>query len=135
MDRVVKLFDLRQKVAELVAQLEQFDCEPALPLFAEVLSEASDRVRSQGGQFIFVYLPSWERLGVMANRQNLHCRDDVLSLVEALEVPLIDFYEVVSAHPDPLSLFPWRVNGHYTAEGYQLLAQQIEAYLESSSAE
>ena len=30
-----------------------------------------------------------------------------------------------SLHPDPPSLFPFRVNGHYTAEGYKLLAEII----------
>ena len=109
----------------------QFDCQPRVSLFAQVLGEAKQRVGSWGGQFYFVYLPAWQRYSETIQRENLHCRNDVLRLVEALEIPLIDFHQILSTHPDPLSLFPFRVDGHYTAEGYQLLAQQIERYLES----
>jgi hypothetical protein len=128
-DRILKLFYLRQTVYEFVNPYNEalrFDCTPRLPLFGEILAEGNERVRSWGGEFYFVYLPAWERVSGVVQRENLHCRDNVLRLVEALEIPLIDFHQILSTHPDPLSLFPLRLNGHYTAEGYQLLAQQIE---------
>ena len=133
-DRIVKLFHLRQKVYEFLNPYNyalRVDCTPRVPLFGEILAEANQRVGSWGGQLYFVYLPAWERVTGVVERENLHCRDDVLRLVEQLEIPLIDFHDVMSTHSDPLSFFPLRVNGHYTAEGYQLLAQQIETYLEA----
>ena len=33
--------------------------------------------------------------------------------------------------PDPLSLFPFRVHGHYNAEGYRLVAEVIGKRLEA----
>ncbi|MGB0383272.1 MAG: hypothetical protein ACPGWR_00485 [Ardenticatenaceae bacterium] len=134
-DRIVKLFHLRQTVHEFMNPYNEalrVDCTSRLPLFGEILAEAKQRVGSWSGQLYFVYLPAWERVSGVVERENLHCRDDVLRLVEALEIPLIDFHDVMSTHSDPLSLFPLRINGHYTAEGYQLLAQQIERYLEAS---
>ena len=32
---------------------------------------------------------------------------------------------VFQSHPDPLSLFPFKRNGHYNAEGYRLVAEAI----------
>ena len=33
--------------------------------------------------------------------------------------------EVFGIHPDPLSLFPYRSEGHYNPEGYRLVADEI----------
>ena len=111
------------------------DKSPALPLFREILAEAKERSDSWGGKLYFVYLPASARYDGSLDQDNLHNRQDVLSLVEELSIPIIDFHEVMSTHPDPLSIFPFRIGGHYTAEGYRLLAEQIETYLESDSGE
>ena len=62
----------------------------------------------------FVYLPS-------------KYREHVLSTVTELGIPIIDIHkEVFVPHTDPLSLFPFRKNNHYNAEGYQFIAEVIE---------
>lgn len=136
--RIAKLVDLRRALSSLISKTDneylEFDCGLGLPLFSEVLAEANDRVHAWGGQLYFVYLPDWWRISGKKQQENLFCRDNMLRLLEESEVPLIDFTPVMSAHPDPLSLFPFRIFGHYTAEGYQLLAEQIETYLEADSA-
>ena len=33
--------------------------------------------------------------------------------------------EVFDIHPDPISLFPFKMNGHYTVEGYNLISKII----------
>jgi len=49
-----------------------------------------------------------------------------------LDIPIIDIHEeVFDSHPDPLSLFPFRLFGHYTAEGYKLVAEAIGKRLEA----
>ena len=41
-------------------------------------------------------------------------------------------YEVLfKNHNDPLSLFPFRFNGHYNEIGYKLVAEEIIKSLES----
>ena len=48
-----------------------------------------------------------------------------------LDIPIIDIHrEVFESHPDPLSLFPLRMSGHYNAEGYKLVAEVIGKRLE-----
>tara|TARA_Y100000031_G_C8139465_1_gene346870 strand:- start:204 stop:401 length:198 start_codon:yes stop_codon:yes gene_type:complete len=49
-----------------------------------------------------------------------------------LDIPVIDILsKVFDPHPDPLSLFPYRICQHYTAEGYQLVAEAIGKRLEA----
>ena len=128
---IATLYDLRQELMSIINSSLPSQ-PPPLPLLREILSEAKDEVNSWDGQLYFVYLPAWNRYGERSNEDNLHDRHDVLSLVEELEIPIIDFHEAISTHPDPLSLFPFRMPAHYAAEGYKLLAQQIETYLEST---
>jgi hypothetical protein len=47
-------------------------------------------------------------------------------LVKNLNIPVIDIHqEVFADHPDPLSLFPHRRNGHYNAKGYHEVSKGI----------
>ena len=44
-----------------------------------------------------------------------------------LDIPIIDIHsKVFDSHPDPLSLFLFRMPGHYNAEGYKLVAEEIK---------
>lgn len=49
-------------------------------------------------------------------------------MVKGAGIPVIDIHhEVFADHPDPLSLFPLRIRGHYNAEGYSETAKAIVA--------
>jgi hypothetical protein len=55
-----------------------------------------------------------------------------MSTATELNIPIIDIRsKVFDAHPDPLSLFPFRISGHYNAEGYRLVAEAIGKRLEA----
>lgn len=99
-----------------------------IPEFAEILRIAKDRVERAGGTMYFVYLPAWARYA-LEKEEGYLARTQVLQAVRQLDIPIIDFYQTVTARDDPLSLFPFKVQGHYTAEGYALLADQIEQHL------
>jgi len=59
-------------------------------------------------------------------------REFVLRTTTELKVPMIDIHEeVFASHPDPLSLFPYRREGHYNAEGYRLVAEAIRNRLKA----
>lgn len=113
-----------------VAELHEGDVP--LDLFGEVLARAEDRVTSWGGELFFVYIPVWHRYSRTIDQDSFRDRRDVLEMLEESGIPVIDFTDVVGSHPDPLSLFPFRERGHYTEEGYALLADQIAAQLDSS---
>ena len=71
----------------------------------------------------FVYLPEFWRYSTGEEHIN---REFVLRTANELEIPIIDIHrEVFDSHPDPLSLFPFRVSIHYNAEGYRFVAEAI----------
>ena len=72
----------------------------------------------------FIYFPPYYRYSTGYEDIN---REFVLHTANELEIPIIDIHkEVFVPNPDPVSLFPFRINGHYNAEGYQFIAEVIE---------
>ncbi|HDN26684.1 MAG TPA: hypothetical protein ENG03_06240 [Thioploca sp.] len=123
---VVKLRHLRQFLG-LTASLA---AAPPLLFFTELLGDAKNLTSSWGGKLYFVYLPMWQRYATDVEHGTFQHRNQVLSVVQRLNIPIIDMHDqVFAAHPDPLSLFPFRMNGHYTSEGYSLVAKAIQASL------
>jgi hypothetical protein len=98
-----------------------------LRLFGEILSKAREAVSRFEGRLYFVYLPAWERYGHPANARK--DRDQVLSLVKSLDIPVIDVHPAFESQGDPLSLFPFRRFGHYNEQGHALVAETVLADL------
>ncbi len=122
--RRFKLNNLRNRLALVIPP------SPPLSLFTELLEKARNLTSSWGGQLYFVYLPSWARYAKEVEPGTFHYRNRVLSIVQRLNIPIIDIHEkAFVTHPDPLSLFPFRLNGHYTSEAYRLVAQAIHTHL------
>lgn len=119
----VKNFLKLKRIRTLLGQRSAKQIE-VIPEFAEILAIAKHRIEQVDGTMYFVYLPAWARYALQKEEGYL-ARPRVLQTVRDLGIPIIDFYEVVTARNDPLSLFPLRVQGHYTAEGYALLAEHI----------
>ena len=77
----------------------------------------------------FVYLPSFTRYSTGIKDIN---REFVLDMVNELEIPIIDIHrEVFVPYTDPLSLFPFRQDAHYNADGYRLVAESISKRLKA----
>ncbi len=47
----------------------------------------------------------------------------MLEITDKLDIEGLDFHEVLSAYPDPVSLFPFRVAGRYLPQGYDMVAE------------
>jgi hypothetical protein len=126
---IIKLWNLRQKV-ELVSGLGEDPPglsllePPADHLLRDTLAQARTVVGSWGGTLYFVYLPSWNRYrNGSAAPEREHAK--LLTLVNALDIPVIDEQPAFQAHNDPLSLFPFRRFGHYNERGNQIVADTI----------
>ena len=75
------------------------------------------------GRMYFVYLPGFSRYSTGIEDIN---REFAMRTATELEIPVIDIHsEVFAQHPDPLSLFPNRRDGHYNPEGYRLVGETI----------
>jgi hypothetical protein len=97
--------------------------EQELVLFDKILAKSKQMVSGWGGSFYFIYLPPFTRY--LTGNEHL-LRKFILRTATELEIPIIDMHrEVFEPHPDPFSLFPFRVSNHYNAEGYRLVAEAI----------
>ena len=107
-------------------------------MMEHTIRRANKLTASWGGRFYFVLLPSYyyysdeikpkNIAGVFEEVEN---RTWLLKLMNKLNVPIIDIHENgFGQHADPLSLFPFRICGLYTSEGYNLVARAILKKLE-----
>ena len=95
------------KLEQLRTRLALFNPPPQpFSLLRNILEKARDVTASWNGKLYFVYLPTWERYSTHVEHHTLYHRQKVLSIVNSLNIPIIDIHEEVFArHPDPLSLF------------------------------
>jgi len=129
---VIKLEAIRARLSQLSAQPPRQDYpSPPDSMFEAILAKARRKTSSWAGKLYFVYLPEYNRYARPVNHDDFHQRREVLTIVGKLGIPLIDMHEVFLTQPDPLSLFPFRLYGHYTAQGYYLVAETIISHLQS----
>jgi hypothetical protein len=95
--------------------------------FRSSLLHARTSIANWGGSLYFVYLPSWGRFAKGSSVSDQHTR--VLNVVSNLGIPIIDLVPVFQAQKDPLSLFPFRVFGHYNEFGNQIVGDNVLKFL------
>lgn len=114
---------------------EKKELQETINTFNQILERANTEVRSWGGTLYFIYLPSTIRYTDSTKYDNDGYRPDILSTAEKLGIASIDFHQVFSKHKDSFSLyFPFyrrKIESHYTAEGYKLIADTITEYLKN----
>ena len=99
------------------------DHHSCLQAFKHILSKANDKTSTWDGELYFVYLP-----GIIhqSEAEDDNFRNLLLLAVNEAHIPIIDIQsDVFDLHPDPLSLFPFGLRGHYTPEGYRLVTEAI----------
>lgn len=128
---IAKLSGLRQRlglaygqVVEEVEMSADLRSGRTMDLFTEIISQAKSRVSAWGGTLYVVYLPAWSRYANVPDR-GIEQRETVLALVKNLGIPTIDLHPAFQAHGDPLSLFPFRKNGHYNENGHRIVAAEV----------
>ena len=100
---------------------DRYALDPAL--LGRTLERARDTVKGWNGTLHFVYLPAIERY-LSPSAANPH-RAEILALVRDLGIPVTDVHASFEAHPDPSTLFPFGLHGHYNEAGYQLVADTV----------
>ena len=101
-------------------------------LLRQVLETARDDVAAGNGELVFLLLPDWARYGRPERTDPYY--EDALALATGIGLHVIDAVALFDAHPDPLSLFPRRSPGHYTEEGYRLVADAIAESIRDTAA-
>jgi len=136
---IIKLSKLRNWI-HLVPKTEPKPKPKPTPttIFKDILQQSKQMVSEWDGEMYFVYLPSYysQTSPVQGNHYSLserRNREIVMQTTTELDIPIIDIQnEVFKTHPDPLSLFPFRMmHSHYNAEGYRLVAEAIRKQLDA----
>ena len=121
---IAKLSMLRLRLGQNKKHLD------VVPRFEKIIKKANERVRAWGGNLYVVYIPSITRnTPIDKDSQSLPYRNDVLSALSKLGIPVFDLHETFKNQPDPLSLIPFRLKGHFTPEGNKLVADTINSRL------
>jgi hypothetical protein len=116
--RVFFLSNLREAMG-LVFGESVFPRGETLAIFREM----RELVKSNGGKLWFVYLPHVREIGLP--EENNSVRREILSIMEELDVPVIDLLPTFMQLDEPLSNWPFKRPGHFNELGYRRVAGQI----------
>ena len=104
-------------------------------IFSEILKDAKETVFQNNSELYFVYLTDSKRYARMLPINFMH-RNQILSIVKKLKIPIIDVHDDFKNHQNPLSLFQFGENyekgskdlqalGHYNQKGYAIVSGKI----------
>ncbi|MGH7491818.1 MAG: hypothetical protein ACREOO_05440 [bacterium] len=127
---VLRLKAIRTRLLRVIAQSSLPEhAAPPDPMFEAILAKALQKTSSWAGKLVFVYMPEYYRYFRRADHENFRQRREVLSIIKKLSIPLIDVHEVFASRQNPLLFFPFKFYGHYTADGYRVVAEAIASSL------
>jgi hypothetical protein len=93
------------------------------PRLKEILKLAKELVNKNNSKLYFIYLPGYARYNTNYDNKNYNL---IKKIVNQLDIPFVDIpKEVFEKEKNPLNLFPFKMNGHYTVEGYKKVSETI----------
>ena len=123
----IKLSNTRLKISSVYTTSAEDNA--SIKVFGKILKLSNEFTKENNSKLYFVFLPAYERYIDKSNNNNSVRENNykkVIQIVRKLDIPIIDINkELFLKHDDPLVLFPFRKRGHYTKEGYQLVAETI----------
>ena len=85
------------------------------PKLKEILKLTKKFFNNNNSKLYFIYLPGYARYSTSDNKSyNL-----VKNIVNQLDIPFVDIPKEVLKKKKSTRLFPFKMNGHYTVEGYK----------------
>ena len=97
--------------------------------FKKIIKLAKELANKNNSKFYFVYLPEYNRYKYSKKNQNYNF---IKKTVKKLGIPFIDIdNEVFKKEQNPLELFPFKLYGHYTPEGYKKVSEVIYKLIEN----
>ena len=96
-------------------------------LLKKVLSLTKELSIQNNSKLYFVYLPKYQRYKSENNDKEY---DLVKNITNDLKISFIDIHEeVFERERDPLKLFSFGLNFHYTKDGYKKISKSIYRYI------
>ena len=89
----------------------------------EILQLAKELVNKNNSKLYFIYLPEYDRYKNNYDDTNY---DLIKNIVKQLDITFVDIpQEVFEKEKNALNLFPFKMYGHYTVEGYKKVSETI----------
>jgi len=104
--------------------------DKSFEIFKDIIIRANNFAKINNQNFYFVYLPQFARYD--GNKIDLDYKTQITSFIHEQNITMIDFDDTLRNLEDPLSIFPYRKNGHYTSEGYKLVGNEITKAIRKS---
>ena len=123
---IVKDFIELQKLKSFFLTSSTYGHDNAIDkkLFTRILRKFKSETAKWNGKFIVVYLPEWNRFNQKSFTHFFH-KKKVESIIKSLNIPYVDMVQEFEKEEDPINFYPFGLFGHYTAEGYRLVAESI----------
>jgi hypothetical protein len=126
--RLHKLYELgkarifgRDPVSKPAGKIDGF------AVFRKTIAEAQATVSGWNGKYYLVFLPGYS--AVKGHPASIATRDFVLETGRELNVPVFDALEILQKNEDPLARYFAFAYGHYNAEGYRVVGDQVAQWL------
>jgi len=94
-------------------------------LFTRVLKEMKLETARWNGKFVVIYLPDWNRYNQKYSFVIFFHKKKVESIIKSLNISYVDMVQEFEKEENPINFFPFGIRGHYTSEGYKLIAESI----------
>ena len=128
---ILKLYKIREFVSYFLPRryalvIKQYSSLDIFQSYEQVILEASNLTKSWGGNFYFAYYPHASRYfdsGLLMYPMTKKKR--VLSIVENLNIKIIDLQLVFDAERDKKRLYPLRIFSHPNEKSYDMIAEYI----------
>tara|TARA_B110000003_G_C16578778_1_gene507213 strand:+ start:42 stop:1175 length:1134 start_codon:yes stop_codon:yes gene_type:complete len=96
--------------------------------FEITINKIKKLAKKNNSNLYFVYLPEYHRFRPFYKKSNFA---KILNVVNNLNINFINIASIMENEKDPLDFFHFRQNSHYTAQGYNFVANKIFDYVKN----
>ena len=118
--KVIKLFHLRDQIRKYLNENYSFKKKE----FKDIVLKAKKIAAENSAEIYFIYLPEYPRYKkLFYSNKN---QEIIEQIVKEIGLRFINLDETVfKKKKDPLSLFPFKMHGHYNEKGYETISKTI----------
>ena len=124
----IKDFLELSSVKDIISISSVFDVSKKVnyDLFKKVLKTMNLEINEWGGNFYFVYLPSWTRYNNRYSLKNITLKNKIKKIVVKNNIQFIDIDSVFEDFKvNNVDIYNLGIYGHYTKYGYNLIADKL----------
>jgi len=126
LDNIKDIFKL-SNIRRLLKLSENLKQEEILKKFTTITERLNYEVKNIGSELYFIYIPYFVRYtDFIKDKNNFYQKSKVMDIISKNNIKIIDLdNELFKLLEDPINYLPNRSPGHFTREGYKLIAKKV----------